>query len=71
MNNEDLIISNPSPSWASSDEPVCIDISKSANYDNGAYDRMEAYYYLEIVPEIGATTYRGDKLLIQVGDKIR
>ena len=47
------------------------DISKSANYDNGAYDRMEAYYYLEIVPEIGATTYRGDKLLIQVGDKIR
>ena len=71
LNNEDLIISNPSPSWASSDEPVCIDISKSANYDNGAYDRMEAYYYLEIVPEIGATTYRGDKLLIQVGDKIR
>ena len=71
LNSGDLIISNPSPFWASSDTPVCIDISKSPNYNNAAYDRMEAYYYLEIVPEIGATTYRGDKLLIQVGDKIR
>ena len=71
INTTDLVVSSPIITWGTDTGPKCITIEKSNSYDDSDYDKMEAYYYLEIVPENGGNVYRGDKLLIQVNDDIR
>ena len=71
INTSDLVVSAPIVTWGTDTGPKCITIEKSNSYDDSEYDKMEAYYYLEIVPENGGNVYRGDKLLIQVNDDIR
>ena len=71
INSTDLNISSPILNWGSDDPQKCVTLSKSDTYNDSDYDRIEAYYYLEIVPEGDGTVYRGDRLLVQVPDNIR
>ena len=70
-NSADLEISAPILTWGTETGSKCINIQKSNSYDDSAYDKLDAYYYLEIVPEGEGTIYRGDKLLIKVSDTVQ
>ena len=70
-NSTDLEISAPILTWGTETGSKCINIQKSNSYDDSAYDKLDAYYYLEIVPEGEGTIYRGDKLLIKVSDTVQ
>ena len=67
--SNDLVLSSYQLNWASNDQPQCVTVKTSETYNDNAYDRVEAYYFIEIIPEISATTYRSNKFMVQVLDK--
>ena len=69
--SNDLVLSSYQLNWASNDQPQCVSVRTSETYNDNAYDRVEAYYFIEIIPEISATTYRSNKFMVQVLDKYR
>ena len=71
INTTDLELSAPIITWGTETGPKCVSIDKSDSYDDSAYDKLNAFYYLEIIPEGEGVIYRGDKLLLKVPDSIQ
>ena len=67
----DLELSSYQLNWGTDSQNKCVSVRTSETYDDKAYDKNEAYYFIEIIPEIDGIIYRGNMFPIEVLDKYR